>query len=157
MKLPPLTVIEASAGTGKTYSLVSRLLTLIFNGVEPERIVALTFSRKAAGEIFNSFVERLACAAKDEDKAAEEGARWGARLTSADFTAMLRKVISRQHLSLIGTLDSFLMRIIRTVPLELGLEGEVTVMSEYRTPVERVRLVGDLLMLEGDDAKKMFR
>ena len=43
MNLPPLTVIEASAGTGKTFSLVSRLLALIFGGVEPERIVALTF------------------------------------------------------------------------------------------------------------------
>ena len=157
MTLPPLTVIEASAGTGKTFSLVTRLLALIFGGVEPERIVALTFSRMAAGEIFNSFIERLANAAADELVAAEEGRRLGLRLTSADFAAMLRKVISRQHLSLIGTLDSFLMRIIRMVPLELGLEGEVTVMSEYRTPVERVRLVGDLLMLQGDDAKSMLR
>ena len=65
MNLPPLTVIEASAGTGKTFSLVSRLLALIFGGVEPERIVALTFSRLAAGEIFNSFIERLARAAGD--------------------------------------------------------------------------------------------
>ena len=156
MKLPPLTVIEASAGTGKTFSLVSRLLALIFGGVEPERIVALTFSRLAAGEIFNSFVERLARAAEDDRTAAEEGERLGLALSRADFAAMLRKVISRQHLSLIGTLDSFLMRVVRMVPLELGLEGEVTVMSDYRTPVERVRLVGDLLALEGDDAKKML-
>ena len=52
--LPRLTVIEASAGTGKTFSLVTRLLKLIFGGTEPERIVALTFSRAAAGEIFNA-------------------------------------------------------------------------------------------------------
>ena len=57
MKLPPLTVIEASAGTGKTFSLVTRLMRLIFDGVEPECIVALTFSRMAAGEIFNSFIK----------------------------------------------------------------------------------------------------
>ena len=156
MKLPPLTVIEASAGTGKTFSLVSRLLALIFGGVEPERIVALTFSRLAAGEIFNSFIERLAAASGDARVAEEESERLGLKLSSADFAAMLRKVISRQHLSLIGTLDSFLMRIVRMVPLELGLEGEVTVMSDYRTPVERVRLVGDLLMLQGEDAKKML-
>ncbi len=156
MNLPPLTVIEASAGTGKTFSLVSRLLALIFGGVEPERIVALTFSRLAAGEIFNSFIERLARAAGDANVAAEEAGRLGLALSAADFAAMLRKVISRQHLSLIGTLDSFLMRIVRMVPLELGLEGEVTVMSDYRTPVERVRLVGDLLMLDGEDAKRML-
>ena len=156
MNLPPLTVIEASAGTGKTFSLVTRLLTLIFGGVEPERIVALTFSRMAAGEIFNSFIERLAKAAADERVAAEEAERLSLPLTCADFAAMLRKVISRQHLSLIGTLDSFLMRIVRMVPLELGLEGEISVMSEYRSPVERTRLVGDLLMLEGDDSRHVF-
>ena len=73
--LPRLTVIEASAGTGKTFSLVTRLLKLIFGGTEPERIVALTFSRAAAGEIFNSFIERLSYAAESDKTAAEESER----------------------------------------------------------------------------------
>lgn len=157
MNLPSLTVIEASAGTGKTFSLVTRLLRLIFAGAEPERIVALTFSRAAAGEIFNSFIERLSNAAGDAQVAREESARMGRDLTSDDFGAMLRKVIARQHLSLIGTLDSFLMKVVRMIPLELGLEGEIAVMSDYRSPVERMRLVGDMLMLQSDDAKAVFR
>ena len=157
MKLPPLTVIEASAGTGKTFSLVTRLLKLIFGGTDPERIVALTFSRLAAGEIFNSFIERLAKAAEDDKAAAEESKTLGLSLTVSDFSEKLRLVISRQHLSLIGTLDSFLMRIVRMIPLELGLEGEVSVMSDYQSPVERTRLLGEMLMLESDDAKAVFR
>jgi len=157
MRLPPLTVIEASAGTGKTFALVTRLLQLIFAGTEPERIVALTFSRMAAGEIFNSFIERLSRAAADEKTAADESARLGRTLTAADFLAMLRKVIARQHLSLIGTLDSFLMRIVRMIPLELGLEGEVSVMSDFQSPVERLRLVGEMMMRESEDAKAVFR
>lgn len=159
MKIAPLTVVEASAGTGKTYALVTRLMTLIFGGVEPERIVALTFSRLAAGEIFNSFIERLSNAAEDAGKAAEESAALalGRTLTQADFAAMLRKVVARQHLSLIGTLDSFLMRVVRMLPFELGLAGEVTILSEYRTPLETARLVGDMLMLETADAKDVFR
>ena len=157
MTLPNLTVIEASAGTGKTFALVTRLLALIFGGVEPERIVALTFSRAAAGEIFNSFIERLSRAAASEKTANEESQRLGVALSRADFSAMLRKVISRQHLSLIGTLDSFLMRVVRLMPLELGLEGEVSVLSEYRTPVERLKLVGDMMRLEGDDSRVLFR
>ena len=157
IQLPPLTVIEASAGTGKTFSLVTRLLKLIFSGVEPERIVALTFSRMAAGEIFNSFIERLAEAAGSEEGAAKESATLGKTLGMADFAAMLRKVISRQHLSLVGTLDSFLMKILRMFPLELGLDGEVTVMSDFRSPVETANLLGELLMLASDDAKAVFR
>lgn len=157
MRLPALTVIEASAGTGKTFSLVTRLLRLIFDGVEPERIVALTFSRMAAGEIFNSFIERLSKAADDPKVAAAESQRLGRNLSAADFGAMLRKVIAHQHLSLIGTLDSFLMRIVRMIPLELGFGGEVSVMSDYRSPVERDRLVADMLMLDSEDAKEVFR
>lgn len=155
--LPRLTVIEASAGTGKTFSLVTRLLRLIFGGTEPERIVALTFSRAAAGEIFNSFIERLSDAAEDDGAAAAESERLGKALSKADFAAMLRKVISRQHLSLIGTLDSFLMKIVRMLPLELGLEGEIAVMSDFRAPVEQGRLLDEMMALESDDAKMLYR
>ena len=154
MNLPPLTVIEASAGTGKTFSLVTRLLRLIFNETSPERIVALTFSRMAAGEIFNSFIERLSKAAGCEAVAAEESERMGKKLTTRDFAMKLREVISRQHLSQIGTLDSFLMRIVRMIPLELGLEGEVAVMSDYRSPVEWMRLLGDMMMRESEEASR---
>ena len=157
MNLPPLTVIEASAGTGKTFSLVTRLLRLIFNATSPERIVALTFSRMAAGEIFNSFIERLSKSAGCEAVAAEESERMGKKLTTRDFAMKLREVISRQHLSQIGTLDSFLMRIVRMIPLELGLEGEVAVMSDYRNPVERMRLLGDMMMRESEEARSIFR
>ncbi|MBO5940120.1 MAG: UvrD-helicase domain-containing protein [Kiritimatiellae bacterium] len=157
MKLPPLTVIEASAGTGKTFTLVTRLLQLIFNGTPPERIVALTFSRMAAGEIFNSFIERLSNAAKDPENAAKESANIGRDLTTSDFSEKLREVISRQHLSLIGTLDSFMMRVVRMIPLELGLGGELAIMSEYRSPVERMRIVGEMMRRENDETKAIFR
>ena len=151
-----LTVIEASAGTGKTFSLVTHLLRLIFGGTQPERIVALTFSRAAAGEIFNSFIERLSLAAADDRAAEEESERVGSCLSRKDFADMLRKVISHQHLSQIGTLDSFLMRIVRMLPLELGLEGEVEVLGDFRAPVEQSRLLDEMMALESDDAKQFY-
>ena len=46
-------LILASAGTGKTYQLTNQFLGLLFRGVEPERILATTFTRKAAGEILS--------------------------------------------------------------------------------------------------------
>ena len=50
-------LIEASAGTGKTQALAERLIALLKEGIEPQEIVALTFSRAAAGEIFERFVK----------------------------------------------------------------------------------------------------
>jgi DNA helicase-2/ATP-dependent DNA helicase PcrA len=47
---PPLLVI-AGAGTGKTMTLAHRVAHLIIQGVEPERILLLTFTRRAAQEM----------------------------------------------------------------------------------------------------------
>ena len=57
----PLLVI-AGAGTGKTRTLVHRVAALVERGVAPERILLLTFTRRAAGEML-SRVEQLVGAA----------------------------------------------------------------------------------------------
>lgn len=56
-------VIAASAGTGKTYSLSSRFLALMALGADPASLVALTFTRKAAGEFCTRIFRDLAAGA----------------------------------------------------------------------------------------------
>src|SRR6476659_3431780 len=43
-------VVEACAGSGKTWMLVSRMLRALFDGTPPHEILAITFTRGAAGE-----------------------------------------------------------------------------------------------------------
>ncbi|MBR5879552.1 MAG: UvrD-helicase domain-containing protein, partial [Akkermansia sp.] len=52
--------IAASAGTGKTYQLASRYIALLLLGAKPEEIIAITFTRKAAGEFRNRILHALA-------------------------------------------------------------------------------------------------
>src|SRR5215468_3820149 len=44
-------VVEACAGAGKTWMLVSRILRALLEGARPQEILAITFTRKAAGEM----------------------------------------------------------------------------------------------------------
>jgi DNA helicase-2/ATP-dependent DNA helicase PcrA len=60
-KVGPLLVI-AGAGSGKTKTLAHRVAHLVVNGVDPRRILLMTFSRRAAMEMIRR-VERIATAA----------------------------------------------------------------------------------------------
>ena len=59
MSAPAHKLILASAGTGKTHQLTNQFLRLLFQGVEPERVLATTFTRKAAREILDRVLSRL--------------------------------------------------------------------------------------------------
>lgn len=52
--------VSASAGTGKTYLLVTRMIRLLLAGARPDSILALTFTRKAAAEMRERLFARLA-------------------------------------------------------------------------------------------------
>ncbi|MCB1106047.1 MAG: UvrD-helicase domain-containing protein, partial [Cephaloticoccus sp.] len=72
-------MILASAGSGKTYALTNRFVKLLTLGAKPERIVALTFTRKAAGEFFDAILHKLANAARDPQAAAKLATEIGVR------------------------------------------------------------------------------
>ena len=133
-------LIEASAGTGKTQSLAGHLIALLEEGVPPQEIVALTFSRAAAGEIFERFVTLLAKSAETSHASAE----------------MLRRVLATQHLSQIGTLDSFLMRIVRSFPLELDLVGDLKILEDYESDRERSSISFSILRRTDAATRKRF-
>lgn len=52
-------LLEAGPGTGKTRTLVKRVESLISAGVDPSRILILTFSNRAAGELFERLERAL--------------------------------------------------------------------------------------------------
>lgn len=126
--------ISASAGSGKTFRLAHRYIRLLAEGVSPDRICALTFSRKAAGEIFDSIVKYLSNAALHADQAATTATNIAhPHCDTAAFIALLRTFLDNLHRMHISTLDSFMIGVVRAFPAELGIPAEFQVMDSDGT------------------------
>jgi DNA helicase-2/ATP-dependent DNA helicase PcrA len=77
----PHIVVVAGAGTGKTKTMVARICHLIETGTPPERILAITFTRKAAAEL----VSRIAFLA---------GSDIGKQVNASTFHSWCSRIIS---------------------------------------------------------------
>lgn len=133
--------ISASAGSGKTFQLADRFLRLLVHGVGPDRICAMTFSRKAAGEIFESIVDHLVDASEHDARAASVSRRLGVPSPGASgYLTLLRRFLESLHRLHIGTLDSFLIGVIRAFPAELGVAPDFQVMDSDGAAAGELRL-----------------
>ncbi len=115
-------LIDAGAGTGKTTILVDRLVAMIgaADGVRPvpiSRIAAITFTRKAAGELRLRIRERLL-----KELA---GARGG-----SDREARLREALAGLDTAHVGTIHSFADRLLRLRPVEAELSPSYEVVED---------------------------
>jgi len=126
----PHRLIHASAGTGKTYQLSGRYLELLFAGVEPRAILATTFTRKAAGEIQDRVLERLAGAARDAKERAELGQQVGRKLAASEVEALLARLTRGLAGMRVRTLDAFFVHLAKLFALELGLPSEWSIADD---------------------------
>jgi len=142
-------VLAASAGTGKTHSLVGVLVHLLLGAselggaphppVDPARVVATTFSRKAAAEIRARVVEELERLATNDPKAKYRAdldaarERMGERWTDAEVAKRARDASSSIARAQIGTLHGFASSLLRTYALEQGLSPSFELADEETT------------------------
>ena len=138
--LIPHKAIQASAGSGKTYQLAHRYIRLLAGGIAPDTIVALTFSRKAAGEILTDVVKYLREAAASPEAAAQHARDMGLPgFTAEQFRSCLRAMTDSLHRLHVGTLDSFIVSILRSFALELGLGSDIQIMDDEGADAEEIR------------------
>ncbi|XPV54736.1 MAG: UvrD-helicase domain-containing protein [Halarcobacter ebronensis] len=58
--------LKASAGSGKTFALTVRYITLLLKGASPKEILTLTFTNKAANEMSERIYKTLLSLGDDE-------------------------------------------------------------------------------------------
>ena len=139
-------VLEASAGTGKTRILVERYVNLLRAGVDPENILAITFTRKAAAEMRQRIVDRLS----EESRLSElDRRRW-------------RELKSRLGDIAISTIDAFCLSLLREFPLEADVDPGFELAADTDVPrlmeesLDRAFRMCRSIAAEDDDVALLF-
>jgi ATP-dependent helicase/nuclease subunit A len=136
--------VEAGAGTGKTSALVDRVLALVLSGVPIERIVAITFTERAAAEL------------RDRVRAGLEEAR------EAIFgqTEVIDTALSSLDRAQVSTIHSFCERLLHSFAAEAGIDPSFRVQDEVlaeRRQRERWRVYLEDLAGDQEAVEKIDR
>lgn len=140
--------VEACAGAGKTWMLVSRILRALLEGAAPQEILAITFTKKAAGEMRQRLVEWLQGFAQASDQVLLQELL--ARGVSAQEAPGLCAPLRQLYAQLLGqgrqvqirTFHSWFAALLRTAPLsvlaELGLPPSYELLEDDAPAREQV-------------------
>ncbi len=134
-------LVEAAAGTGKTTSLVARMINLIRNGKCPvDNLAAVTFTRKAAAELRARF---------------QVGLERSAREATGIEKQRLGEAVKHVERASLGTIHSFCARLLRERPVEAGIDAEFTELDEPEDSEIRRRAWSEHLedMVSRDDPR----
>ena len=142
-------LVEAGAGSGKTTALVSRMVALVRTGTAAvHEIAAVTFTRKAAGELRQRFQEAL-----EKDRLAPE--------RTPDQHRSLDRALQDIDQAFMGTIHAFCARLLRERPLEAAVDpafAETTAAEAnaqaarfWSLHLERLATQGDAILGELDE------
>lgn len=127
--------VSANAGSGKTHLLVRRLLRLLLAGVEPSKILCLTYTKAAAAEMEHRIMDTLARWAVAEDAALAQGLTEitgeapSARQQEKARTLFAQLLDAPQGIR-IDTLHAFCQTLLRRFPLEAAVPPHFSVIEE---------------------------
>ena len=138
-------IINAAAGSGKTYNLVLRYLTLLLGSKTPKPyriLLALTFTNKAVNELKNRILAVLFALSKDTflDKNIKNTLCDGLAIDEKELSRraqlMLRQILFEYGSFDVITLDKFTHRLIRTFVKELKLPFGFEVVLDPKSLLE---------------------
>ncbi len=123
--------VTAGAGSGKTLTLVARYLSLLADGLIPRRVVAITFTEKAAREMRNRVRSKLGELANQANQESE--------------SRLWEGLNAQMDSARIGTIHSLCAELLRAHPSELGIGPQFEVLDEGLAAALRVQLVQEAL------------
>ena len=113
--------LKASAGTGKTFRLTTRFISIMLMGEKPENIVALTFTNKAAGEMEDRIKKIIQ--KPEENKKEILFLSEEMKIPENEILKKIKELPVVLNLK-ISTIDSFLSNIVETFASHVGINSD---------------------------------
>ena len=108
------TIVSASAGSGKTFVMIRKLVAAIENGTDLDSVLAVTFTKKAAAQMKDKL--RVAVIERMENADSEKRAR-------------LKVQLSKISSASISTIHAFCAKLLRTYFYAVGVDGAFDIIS----------------------------
>lgn len=151
--------VEASAGTGKTKVLSDRVLRLLLDKVNPQKILCLTYTKAAAVEMNERIAKRLSLwAVEDEESLCNELKKLLGSYPSEELLNFSRTLfatlLDTPGGMKIQTIHSFCQDILKRFPLEAGISPYFEVLDDRSAKEILQEIKADLLKLTDDSQDK---
>ncbi|NIJ39035.1 ATP-dependent helicase/nuclease subunit A [Sphingopyxis panaciterrae] len=149
--------LGASAGTGKTQVLSARVLRLMLDGVSPEAILCITFTKAGAAEMAHRIHERLAAWVRMDDGELRLdlhalGLQWDRPGLMARARSLFATVIDSPGGAIrVQTIHSFCQTLLASFPLEAKLLPGFRAIEEDEAAALQQRVLGELLGAAGEE------
>ena len=87
--------VAANAGSGKTHVLAQRVINLLLKGVEPEKILCITFTKAAAANMAKRVFDTLGIWTKLDDEALDNAIASSGMVSSVATRTLARRLFAR--------------------------------------------------------------
>jgi ATP-dependent exoDNAse (exonuclease V) beta subunit len=146
-------IVEAPAGSGKTSLLIQRFLVLLANARDPEEILAITFTRKAANEMRSRIINSLLAALNDIPVDPHKVKVWqlAKRVLQQDEKHGWNLLQNPNRLR-IGTIDSFCTNLATKIQIPDGIGNDFQILDDTESFLCLRRAARDLLNDEIPDS-----
>jgi ATP-dependent helicase/nuclease subunit A len=142
--------VAANAGSGKTHVLAQRVINLLLGGVEPEKILCITFTKAAAANMAKRVFDTLGAWTRLDDEALDQAIEASGIETSAPTRTRARRLFARALETPGGlkvqTIHAFCTQLLHRFPFEANVAARFSVLADVEQTQMLEKLTLDVLL-----------